>query len=232
MASATSSGGRPWPSMKVNTNCILSCDNTDVGCRRYFATHRSAQGGTCPFNTLGLPKTSTSYVEVKARFLELAMKHHPDTANSDSNPEKKNINKFISIRSAFEAIVEGDDGDAILRHDYELYQNVVGGDDDSRPTRSMSDEEFDTWFHEQTGHKVPYNYDELANRHIDPAVLREVAELTEGMSQGGLDKGGMWAFAASLRQRAKSGDLPPLRVSEGQKERKDGKPARRRRRKR
>eukprot|EP00563_Minutocellus_polymorphus_P015875 CAMPEP_0181050204 /NCGR_PEP_ID=MMETSP1070-20121207/16395_1 /TAXON_ID=265543 /ORGANISM="Minutocellus polymorphus, Strain NH13" /LENGTH=148 /DNA_ID=CAMNT_0023129141 /DNA_START=258 /DNA_END=701 /DNA_ORIENTATION=+ len=116
--------------------------------------------------------------------------------------------RFVRYRTAFEAIVESDDGSglAVLRDDLD-YHKLMSEDHATNNTQSATS---------TPQEHVPPNYDDLSHRHIDPQILREVAELTEGMAPGGLDKGGMWQFAATMREKAKRGDLPPLQMSEGE----------------
>lgn len=187
--------------------------------RRFYTTGRTE----CPFHTLGLTKSDElSYAEVKIRFQKLAMKHHPDRiAKDDGNQlsQEEATERFVLYRSAFEAIAEANDGSglAILRKDYDYgkFTSSVKGAGPSVPNAEHG----------------PPNYDDLSHSHIDPQVLREVAELTENMQQSGLDKGGMWAFAFSVKEMAKAGELPPLRVSEGENK-DDSKTTKRRRRRR
>ena len=107
--------------------------------------------------------------------------------------------RFVRYRTAFEAIVESDDGSgsAVLREDFDFRKLMSEQGPAETPNAQY----------------VPH-YDDMSHRHIDPQVLREVAELAEDMAPGGLDKGGLWQFAASMREKAKRGDLPPLQMSE------------------
>ena len=51
--------------------------------------------------------------------------------------------------------------------------------------RSMSNEEFDEWFEEETGHRQPFQFD------LDPKVMREVADMHNDMEGShGLDRDG------------------------------------------
>lgn len=218
----------------------------------FTRTLSSSAGEQCPFETLGLPRSSP-YSDVRAAFLRLALLHHPDTAansassvgdgeedeadgggepsrstgRNDDSSDSSAAAKFIQLRKAFESIEEAEDGSAVSG-------SFKFGRRDSGRGGLMSEEEFEAWFHAETGHTVPYCHSSL--RHIDPAVLRETAEKTEGMSPGGLDRGGMWQLAASLRDAAADGDLPPLRVGSGgagNAEEAEGRgPGRRRRRRR
>jgi hypothetical protein len=67
--------------------------------------------------------------------------------------------------------------------------------------RSMSNEEFDQWFEEETGSRHPFNFD------LDPKVMREVAEMHSDMEGShGLDRdGGMWHLASMISNAVKQG---------------------------
>jgi len=67
--------------------------------------------------------------------------------------------------------------------------------------RSMSNEEFDEWFEEETGAKNPFQFD------LDPKVMREVAEMHNDMEGShGLDRdGGMWHLASMISNQVKQG---------------------------
>lgn len=67
--------------------------------------------------------------------------------------------------------------------------------------RSMSNEEFDEWFEEETGSKNPFQFD------LDPKVMREVAEMHNDMQNSrGLDRdGGMWHLASMISNAVKQG---------------------------
>lgn len=197
---------------------------------------------TCPFQTLGLTKSSDpSYAEVKSRFQKLALKHHPDrlaTATADKEGSGGKVEKhrqltreeatsrFVRYRMAFEAIVESDDGSglAILKEDADYYK-VVAEETAATNLRNAT-----------PGHlHVEPNYDDISHRHVDPQALHELAELAEEVatSPGGLPKSGFWQYAAYIRDKAQRGDLPPLQVSEGENASgNDAKPTRRRRRRR
>lgn len=106
------------------------------------------------------------FVEVKKRFLQIAMKHHPDTSQEDT---ETNRDIFMRARTAFEAIVEGPDGNALLRSE--------------SPDHANDEEDLEAWFKHETGHDMPF---------MDPVTMKEVAEMTETVG-GGLDRdGGMW----------------------------------------
>lgn len=188
---------------------------------RHYGTSRT----TCPFQTLGLSKSSEpSYSKVKSRFQKLAFKHHPDrlsaaTADKEEGGGKAEkqrqltreeaTRRFVRYRMAFEAIVESDDGSgsAILKEDAE-YHKVVAEENAAANLRNA-----------KSGHlHVEPNYDDISHRHVDPQALHELAELAEevSMSPGGLPKSGFWQYAAYIRDKAQRGDLPPLQVSEGE----------------
>jgi DnaJ-class molecular chaperone len=135
---------------------------------------------TNPFDILGIPKVST-YHEVKRRFVELALQHHPDlNANGDST-------HFLRFRQAFEMIRESQDGTARLCHP----------DDDAKGSTWSSDQEFMAWFHEETGHQ------DVMFR-MDVATRKEVIDMARSQSQGGLDRGGMWEMARAMAEQEES----------------------------
>ena len=195
--------------------CTIQCETFRT--QRHYGTSRT----TCPFATLGLSKSSDPlYVDVKSRFQELALKHHPDrlalASHDDKNESKESAknkrltreeatSRFVRYRMAFEAIVESDDGSglAILKEDAEYFKAVK-----QENTRSANSGNV---------HAEP-NYDDISNRHVDPQLLHELAELAEEVSTypGGLPKSGFWQYAAYIRDKAQRGDLPPLQVSEGE----------------
>lgn len=96
------------------------------------------------------------------------MKHHPDTVGNDCDDDarQKSQDIFMKCRSALESLIECDDtGKCLLRSD------VVEEEED----RGMSNEEFDAWFENETGHQNPFQFD------LDPTVMREVAEMHNEM---------------------------------------------------
>lgn len=134
-----------------------------------------------PFHVLGVPE-GTAYTAVKKRFLQLAMQHHPDVRGNSGTAEDAEASReiFISARKAFEALVEGPGGEAILRISQQ----------------QQSDQEMNDWFRTETGHDLPY---------MDPQTMREVAKMTE-VSSIGLDRdGGMWTLARMVTESVKSG---------------------------
>lgn len=143
--------------------------------RKYPTIHE-----TNPFDILGIPKVAT-YREVKRRFVELALQHHPDlNANGDST-------EFLRFRQAFEMIRESQDGTA----------QICNSGEDKGYTSWSSDQEFLAWFHEETGHQ-----DVLFR--MDLATRREVIDMAKSQSQGGLDRGGMWEMARAMAEQEES----------------------------
>jgi curved DNA-binding protein CbpA len=138
----------------------------------------------------GIPKAS-SYKTVKNRFIELALQYHPDVATNDNknisdddNAGDDNVETFVRLRIAFEAIREAADGSSRLEQD-----------DDSS---SWSDEEFRAWFYEETGHQ------DVMFR-MDLQTRKEVVDIVKSdQAQGGLDKGGMWEMARAMAQQEES----------------------------
>jgi DnaJ-class molecular chaperone len=143
----------------------------------------------CPFQTLGLQRTDElKFVTVKHSFLKIAMQHHPDTSKAVTKEEQElDKEKFVAARQAFEMIVEGPNGIAILKSETDEYDEAASEDDLS------------FWFQQETGLAMPY---------MDAATMREVAKVTESMGGefGGLDRdGGMWTLARMVSQRVKEG---------------------------
>jgi DnaJ domain len=134
-----------------------------------------------PFNVLGISRTE-SYASVKNTFLQIAMKHHPDTSSAGTEAEREaNKDVFVAARKAFEAIVAGPDGLAILKSESADY---------------VEEENLDQWFKSETGYDMPF---------MDAATMKEVAEMTESVG-GGLDRdGGMWTLARMVADTVKSG---------------------------
>jgi hypothetical protein len=118
------------------------------------------------FTTLGISR-DISYANAKKAFLQIAMKHHPDTsdaASDDAQREHRDI--FVAARKAFENIVEGPEGKAVLR---------------SESDEAWEEEEFSEWFREETGGlDMPF---------MDARTMKEVAEMTDKIG-GGLDRDG------------------------------------------
>ena len=181
--------------------------------------------------SLSLPiPTTTTYKEVQLAFRKLALRYHPDTANNNSNQHgddtdhnngvmmSSSSSSFTEIREAFEAIVEGPNGEAILRKNYDYtassFNGSYGEESDKRPT-------------------PPHDNNNLFHSSINPQILREVAQVAEEMNPGGLDKGGMWQYANMVNRMAKEeGGLPPLQLGDDNNAKSRSGVARRRRKRR
>lgn len=136
-----------------------------------------------PFSVLGVSRTQT-FVSVKRAFLQIAMKHHPDTTAATATTAERDANKtvFVEARKAFEAMVACPEGLAILKTEAADYVEEEDGLDD--------------WFKAETGYDMPF---------MDAATMKEVAEMTETVG-GGLDRdGGMWTLARMVADTVKSG---------------------------
>ena len=163
---------------------------------------------------------------MKKSFLKIAMQHHPDVVGELEGDEKqKSVDLFMKSRQAFESIVEVEGGMAALREEVEMEKGL-------KKKSKMSDEEFDAWFLDETGHNNPFSFD------IDPATMREVADMTDTIG-GGLDRdGGMWTLANMVSRSVKDGkeSASVLRLEAGEiregEEPVDGILRRRRRRRR
>jgi hypothetical protein len=123
-----------------------------------------------PFKVLKVPKESL-YKDVKRKFLKIAMDNHPDM-HTDGMSEKEQDamrDRFIEARMAFERLEEDPtDGTAILKE--ELIDR---------------ESNFDSWFHNETGLKNPFDVD------LDPETMKEVAEITEKMGgKQGMERDG------------------------------------------
>jgi hypothetical protein len=162
--------------------------------------------------------TTTSYKEVQWAFRKLALRYHPDTAGQqqEHNGDDEN-NKFLSfteIREAFEAIVEGPNGEAILRDDNCTI--LVHNEARFRTTDNNNDNEMEINNNRMMSPSHDNNISDFLHPSINPQILREVAQVAEEMNPGGLDKGGMWQYANMINNMAKEeGRLPPLRVDGG-----------------
>lgn len=122
---------------------------------------------TTPFVVLGLSDKSTSYTDVKAAFVKLALVHHPDRSGGCKD-------EFMKVRRAFESIRELPDGSCALVDERDDYL-----DDDA-----MAD-----WFFQETGQNLSFR--------MNAETRKEVAQAAN-MSQGGLDRGGMWEMARMI----------------------------------
>jgi len=145
-----------------------------------------------PFEVLGVPNTAT-YAEAKTAFLELAMRHHPDTAtddddDDDADGEKRGMETFVRYRQAFERIRETEAGGSAV---------VDADGSSSSSAQEWTDEEFIAWYHEEK------------DRHsgtgvrLDMKTRREVIDVVNRQAQGGLDRGGIWEWARRLAEEDK-----------------------------
>jgi hypothetical protein len=139
-----------------------------------------------PFVALGIVRSpSLKYTTVKSTFLKIAMKYHPDTTQQkviSDDEREKNKDLFVMSRKAFEAIMAGPDGIAILKTEADDYVE--------------EEENFEEWFKSETGYDMPF---------MDAATMREVAEMTDTVG-GGLDRdGGMWTLARMIANTVKAG---------------------------
>lgn len=142
----------------------------------------------CPFNTLGFSNVNNDdepirYSAVKKSFLSLALKHHPDNKDDDCTK------MFLKIKNAFDQIRESN-GIAILHED----------DDDDEG--KMSNDEYESWFHSETGKHA--NVGEL---NLSKETIKEVTDMISKSSEitgaGELDRsGGIWAMAKMISQDA------------------------------
>jgi hypothetical protein len=150
---------------------------------RHFSSRRNKlmKQKENPFKVLGICE-DTPYKEAKRTFLQIAMSHHPDTAQCETDEDRQKLRDvFIAARKAFEQLAEGPDGSIMLKEEAE----------------QMPD--FDAWFRHETGHKNPFDVD------LDPRTMKEVAEMTDTSSVG-LDRdGGMWTLAKMVSNAVKSG---------------------------
>lgn len=125
-----------------------------------------------PYSILGIDDKKAaeiSYKDVKASFVKLALEHHPDRTGGGSSDQ------FLKFRQAFESIKELPDGSC----------TVVDGPDEAL----WSEDSMADWFFEETGQNLSFR--------MDFKTRKEVAEVAN-MSQGGLDKGGMWEMARMI----------------------------------
>ena len=162
------------------------CSGARVLLRRSHSTNNNCNNNdnddNNPFDVLGIP-SSSSYEVVKRRFIDLALKLHPDVSASTSADAGVDGGDggltFVRLRKAFEAIRKNkEDGSAGLVP--------------SSSTSDWSEEEFRAWFNEETGHA------DVMFR-MDCATRKEVVDLIKtNQAQGGLDKGGMWEMAKTM----------------------------------
>ena len=100
---------------------------------RTFASRKSKRRED-PFQVLGIGKEEP-YSKAKETFIQIAMSHHPDTSEATSDEQKEHFREvFIQARRAFEQLMEGPDGEIVLK----------------RKKQEMDD--FDAWFKNETGH--------------------------------------------------------------------------------
>ena len=138
-----------------------------------------------PYRVLGVSRDSP-YIVIKKKFLELALKFHPDTS------DKETSEKFIHIRNAFESIRKKatyhEKGQSDPNHDADL---------------AWTEDQFLAWFHEQTGVK------------LSSAQRRELVRLHRSRVPGGYYGGQMWDLARRVVQeqdaffRKMKDDPPP-----------------------
>jgi len=162
--------------------------------------------------------STTSYKEVQLAFRQLALRHHPDTASSqqhgdgdetDHNNGAMVSSSFADIREAFEAIIEGPNGEAILRKNNDYTSSF-----NHQNARYRDKDEYK--YNNNNKRPQPHDSDLFhSSLDLDPQILREVAQVAEEMNPAGLDKGGMWAYANMVNRMAKRDGLPPLRVGNG-----------------
>jgi hypothetical protein len=131
-----------------------------------------------------------TYRAVKTAFLKIAMAHHPDTTEAETQEEMDaHRDIFIRAREAFEMIVPGPNGAAILRSESPEHAH----DDDQQDESAI---DVDAWFQSETGHAMPF---------MDLQTMREVAKMTETVGHG-LDRdGGMWLLAEMVSDNVKKG---------------------------
>jgi len=164
--------------LNYSDGCSRGGNSNESSGKRRFS---QIQSGDNPFDVLGVPKVAT-YAEVKQRFLELALKHHPDHATTKrecgDEGSSTRTDDFIRFRQAFESLKEDMNG------------NVTRVDEEES---TWSDEEFNAWYHEETGHS------DLMFR-MDMKTRREVIDVVNEQAQGGLDRGGMWEMARKMAE--------------------------------
>ena len=168
---------------------------------------------------MSISTTTTTYKEVQMAFRKLALRHHPDTASSRQHGDDTDHNgrmmsySFTEIREAFEAIIEGPNGEAILRKndDYtsSFQHNAQYRDNDKEDNNNEMD------INSNNNNRPPPHDSDMFHSSLNPQILREVAQVAEEMNPGGLDKGGMWQYANMVNRMAKEEGLPPLRVGNG-----------------
>ena len=146
---------------------------------------------SCPFHVLGIPRASP-YSEVKAAFVKLALEHHPDTSTSKC---PSSGDQFTRIRQAFESI-----------------QQVNGQTKVIEQPQQWSDESLRIWILHETGQNLSFQMNAETRRQVASAA---------SLSQGGLDKGGMWELARTIaRQENESPAMDaPLQIERAEQPR-------------
>jgi hypothetical protein len=91
-----------------------------------------------PYDVLGIPRNSSADT-VKRKFLQLALRHHPDT-NDNNRDTKPKADNFVKIRDAFERIKQEF---ANRNREYDVSS-----------TPWFTEQEFDAWFFESTGQRM------------------------------------------------------------------------------
>mmetsp|Transcript_8922 Transcript_8922/g.18535 ORF Transcript_8922/g.18535 Transcript_8922/m.18535 type:complete len:226 (+) Transcript_8922:62-739(+) len=143
--------------------------------KRNFSQIRSDN----PYEVLGISNSAT-YAEAKQRFLELALKHHPDHASTDDSSEEASPDDFIRFRKAFESLKKTMDGNITHLKEGES---------------SWTDEEFIAWYYEETSQSNDLMF------KIDMKTRREVIDVVkQSQAQGGLDRGGVWEMARRMAE--------------------------------
>lgn len=123
-----------------------------------------------PFAVLGIPQDSCAET-VKRKFLQLAIRHHPDTSTEKSSTSS---DRFVKIREAFEQIKK----DFASRND---------GSSSSSSSSWLTEEEFDAWFYEETGQRM------------DAATRRDVMHVYKnGLTR--TEYGPVWEIAFILEE--------------------------------
>eukprot|EP00588_Corethron_pennatum_P031086 CAMPEP_0194340262 /NCGR_PEP_ID=MMETSP0171-20130528/85702_1 /TAXON_ID=218684 /ORGANISM="Corethron pennatum, Strain L29A3" /LENGTH=163 /DNA_ID=CAMNT_0039105141 /DNA_START=6 /DNA_END=493 /DNA_ORIENTATION=+ len=102
--------------------------------------HSSARP-RCPYSVLGVER-GADYASVRAAFLELAVRHHPDTSTHPS----PSADAFVDVRAAFEEILApGDEGARSVATEGRREEEEKE-EDARRARRSFRD-----WFYSNTG---------------------------------------------------------------------------------
>ena len=107
---------------------------------------------------------------MKRKFLQLALRHHPDT--STDGDKNSTSDTFVKIREAFEQI----------KKDF-----ASRNDDSSSSSSWFTEDEFDAWFYEETGQKM------------DAATRRDVMHVYKnGLTR--TEYGPVWEIAFILEE--------------------------------